>query len=108
MAQNVNTYSVVPGAFPVLTYASVTVTTLASATSLGTLTRLCRQIAFVSTLNADTWLVMNGTALMPLPASSSVVLDAGADGEFYPVGTIFSVYCMSGTPTSGWMGLAPL
>ena len=108
MPQIFNDYKVVPGAFPVVSYASVTATTIGSATTLGTLTRLCRQLALVSKLNADTWITMDGVNLIPLPALASVVLDAGADGSAYPLGTVFGVYCMSGTPTSGWVGVAPL
>lgn len=108
MTQVFNDYNVVPGAFPVVSYASVTATTAGSATTLGTLTRLCRQLAVVSKLDADMWITMDGVALLPLPATTSVVLDAGSDGSKYPTGTVFGVYCMSGTPTSGWIGVAPL
>jgi hypothetical protein len=69
---------------------------------------MSRLMVVSNKLNADTWVTLNGVDLVPLPATTSITLDAGSDGMKFPVGSAFGVYCMSATPTSGWIGIAPL
>ncbi len=86
--------------------ASLTATTAGSATTILTTNHLTRELLIANSLNADYWLTLGGVAWIPLPAGAGGAMDGIR--VFIPASTVIGAYAMSGSATSGFLGLTAI
>lgn len=84
-----------------LVAASITATTIASATAFLTTTKERAFLSIVSSLNQPVIVTRNGVYWHYVAVGGGGFFDLGSDNGYLGVGASFSVYAVSATPTQG-------
>lgn len=81
--------------------ASITATSIGSATTLMTTDKQRRFLSVTSSLNQAVIVTRNGAYWQYLGAGAAGFWDLGSNNEYLGVSVVFAAYAVSATPTSG-------